>query len=224
MITRQVNLAAVSVIVSLMISSCSAMYYVLDTNSDTVYEYQNDFFVSRIDSSVELHYEMWSQNASIWLSTLNNTDKMLFVIIDSTYIEYKGKRYSFDHLYDWEDYSKQLSRIPNVEDYDLNHVLPILPGRWKGMMAEPLPISVKEWESLDPATTFTKENSPWKITVQVCFYRHGNAYTPLCQRDEIWVESFTPVDASMLRSLQRDDKYQKADKFYITNSLGWQSY
>ncbi len=224
MITKQTSLAAAILFVSLMISGCSTMYYVMDTNSDTVYEYQNDFFVSRIDSSVELHYEMWSQNASIWLSALNNTDRMLFVIIDSTYIEYNGERYHFDHLYDWEDYSKQLARIPNVEDYDLNHVLPILPARWKGMMAEPLTMTTKEWEELDPSATYTKENTPWQITVQVCFYRDGNAYSPLCQRDEIWVESFTPVDASVLRSLQRDDTYQKADKFYITNALGWSNY
>lgn len=210
-----------AIIACLVLAGCSVQYYVMDTNSDSVYEYQNDFFVSHIDSSVELHYEMWSQNASLWISTLNKTDEMLFVIIDSTYIEYKGDRYKFDHLYDWEDYSKQLARIPNVEDYDLNHVLPILPGRWKGMMAEPLTISVKDWELLDPTATYVKEDSPWKITVQVCFYRHGNAFSPLCQRDEIWVESFTPVDAGVLRSLERDEEYQKADKFYITNALGW---
>lgn len=203
-----------------MISACNTMYYVMDTKSDTVYEYQNDYFVSRIDSTVELHYEMWSQNASLWLSALNNTDRMLFVITDSTYIEYQGERYSFDHLYDWDAYSKQLARIPHIEDYDLNKVLPILPGRWKGMMAEPLPMSVKDWELRDPSATYTKEDSPWKITVHVCFYRDGNAFSPVCQRDDIWVESFTPIDAGMLRSLQNDDDYQKADKFYITNAMG----
>jgi hypothetical protein len=224
MILKQKCLATGVLMACLILSGCNTLYYVMDTNSDTVYEYQNDFFVSRIDSSVELHYEMWSQNASIWLSALNNTEKMLFVIVDSTFIKYNGKRYGFDHLYDWDDYSKQLSRIPNVDDYDLNHVLPILPGRWKGMMAEPLDMSVRDWELLDPTATFTKEDSPWKITVQVCFFRQGNAYSPLCQHDEIWVESFSPVDAGILRSLQRDDKYQKADKFYITNAMGMSSY
>jgi len=224
MFLKQINLVTGVLLITLMLSGCSTLYYVMDTNSDTVYEYQNDFFVSRIDSTVELHYEMWSQNASIWLSALNNTNRMLFVIIDSTYIEYKGQRYRFDHLYDWDDYSKQLARIPNVDDYDLNHVLPILPGRWKGMMSEPLQMSVKDWETLDSADSYTKEDSPWKITVQVCFYKHGNAYAPLCQRDEIWVESFTPVDGSVLRSLEKDDKYQKADKFYITNAMGWSTY
>ena len=225
MILKKMSGLPACLMACLLLTGCSSsIYYVMDTNSDSVYEYQNDFFVSRIDSSVELHYEMWSQNASLWLSALNNTDKMLFVIIDSTYIDFNGNKYRFDHLYDWDDYSKQLERIPNVDNYDLNKVLPILAGRWKGMMAEPLSMSVKDWELLDPATTYTKEDSPWKITVQVCFYREGNAYTPLCQRDEIWVESFTPVDASILRSLLKDDKYQKADKFYITNALSWQAY
>lgn len=87
------------------------------------------------------------------------------------------------------------------------------------MLGDELIMSLKEWEELDSSDTFTKENSPWKITVQVCFYQYGNAYTPICHRDEMWVETFTPIDGNMLRSLQIDKSYQKADKFYMTNSF-----
>ena len=203
-------------------AGCTSTFLLMDTTSDTVYEYQNDYFVSKIDTSIELHYELWSQNAELWLSALNSTSKLMFLVLDSTYVMFEGEKYPFNFLVDWEEYSRPLAQIPNLTDYDFNKVMPLLPGQWKGMLGQRLPMSVKEWEERNPIDVYTKENTPWKIEVQICFFEQGNAFTPICKRDQIWIESFTPVDGNMIRSLELDSDYNKADKFYITNSLGWE--
>ena len=212
---------AVAVLFLATSAGCTSTFLLMDTTSDTVYEYQNDYYVSKIDSTVEFHYELWSQNAELWLSVLNSSDNLLFMILDSTYIVYDGDIYPFNFLVDWDEYSRPLGQIPNLTDYDFNKVMPILPGQWKGMLGQRIPMSVKEWTERDATDVYTRENSPWKIEVQVCFYVEGNAFTPLCKRDVIWVETFTPVDGNTIRSLEIDSDYKKADKFYITNSLGW---
>ena len=214
--------AVVSALVFMgLLAGCSSKFILLDTTSDSVFEYKNDYYVSHIDTVIELHYEFWSKDGALWLSALNKTNKPMFLILDSTYITFAGQKRYFDFLVDWAEYSSRLSTIPNLTDYDFSKTFPVLPGQWKGMLSDPFPMSVKDWEERDPLTVYTKETSPWKVTVQVCFYEGGNAFSPICKRDEVWVESFTPIDAPTLRSLELDPDYKKADKFYITNSMGW---
>jgi hypothetical protein len=213
--------AVISFMVSVAMIGCAPKYFLMDTASDTVFEYENDYYVSKIDTSVELHYQFWSQDGALWLSTLNTSKQVMFLILDSTYLKFDGEKQYFDFLVDWSEYSSQLATIPNLTDYDFNKVLPIIPGQWKGMLSDPFPMGVKEWSEQDPLEMFTKETSPWQIEVQVCFFQGGNAYTPICKNDEVWVESFIEIDANQLRSLELDPGYKKADKFYITNSLGW---
>lgn len=201
------------------LSGCVPQYFVMDTTSDTVYEYQNDFYVSKIDTVIEMHYEFWSRNAALWLSVYNNLDESLWLIVDSTYVEYNGRKRKFDHLVDWQDYSRQLAGIQGLQDYDLNRVLPIVPGFWKSMLSDPLEFDIAEWEAYDPNSVWEKEDSPCVITVQTCFYRQSYAVTPICQRDTIWVQTFAPIDAQQLRQLETKSSYLKADKFFISNSF-----
>jgi len=207
--------------ISIAMMGCASKFFLMDTASETVTEYKNDYYVSKIDTSVELHYQFWSQDGALWLSALNTSRQVMFLILDSTYLKFGGEKQYFDFLVDWSEYSSQLATIPNLTDYDFNKILPMVPGQWKGMLSDPFPMGVKDWAELDPLEVFTKETSPWKVEVKVCFYQGGNAFTPICQNDTIWVETFTPIDANTLRSLELDPKYKKADKFYITNSLGW---
>ncbi len=201
------------------ITGCVSKYFVLDTTSDTVYEYKNDFYVSKIDTVIEMHYQFWSRDAALWLSVYNNMGENLFLIVDSTYIEHNGQKQKFDHYVDWSEYSRQFSAISELEQYDLNRVLPIIPGFWKSMLSDPLKFDISEWEAYDPNSVWDKEDSPCVITVQTCFYRQSYAVTPICNRDTIWVQTFAPVDAQQLRQLEYKSSYLKADKFYISNSF-----
>ena len=210
-----------SIIAIATLSGCVSQYYILDTTSSSVYEYKNDFYVSKIDTVIEMHYEFWSQNAALWLSVYNNMQEPIFLIRDSAYLEYNGKKVMFDHLVDWPEYSKQLAITPGLDDYDLSRVLPILPNRWKGMLSPGVSVDVDQWENYPANTVFTQEDTPWKVCVQTCFYQRSYAITPICQRDTIWVQTFAPTDPQSLRNLELNTSYLKSDKFYITNSLNW---
>lgn len=201
-----------------LLMSCNARYLLLDTFSDSVYEYQDDFYVSKVDSTLELHYELWSQNASLWLSALNSSKDLLFIIADSSYVNYNGEKYYFDLLVDVEEYTRQLSQIPNIADYAIGDLFPVLPGRWKGMLGQGLPFAISDFEGIDPETKFTKENSPVVMSIQTCFYKYPIAYLPTCKTDSIWVEAIVPIDGSVLRALENDREFKKADKFFITNA------
>lgn len=208
---------ALVLLIAVAAASCNTQYFVLDTFSDTVYEYKNDFYVSNVDSAVELHYELWSRNASVWLSVLNTSEDLVFIVTDSTYIQHGRNRYPMDLTVDFDQYADQLSRVPNFEDYDLGNVYPVMPGGWKGMLGPPLTLTTEELERIDPTETYDKSNSPLIFSVQTCFYRLPFALKPLCHRDSIWVQSVTPVDAGLLRSLEADPEFKKADKFYVTD-------
>ena len=204
------------------ISACSYGVYFMDTTSNSVYEYQDDFYVRTVDSTMEMHYNLWSNGAAIWMSAVNLTDQVMFIITDSCYVTFEDERYYFDLTYESDEYVLQLSRIPDLSDYQIGKFFPVVPNGWKSFLSPSLPFGMKELREMDYSKTYTKEESPYQIATQVCYFRQSAAFSPTCVRDTIWVEKITLGDDSVLRRIENDDDYNKADKFYISNQTGYE--
>ena len=214
---------ALSLFLTLTIAGCSSKMFVVDTASSSVYEFKDDYYVRAVDSTMELHYNLWSNRASIWMTAYNLSRDAIFMITDSCYISYDNDKYYYDLSIEGEEYISQINKIPDLEDFKLGEFYPVASTGWKSFLGPLLPLNVTELEAIDPAKTFTVEDSPLVFTSQICWFAKSGAFAPKCVRDTMWIESVTPADASLIRSLENDRDFKKADKFYVSNNT-WSEY
>ncbi|MDX1479036.1 MAG: hypothetical protein R3301_15085 [Saprospiraceae bacterium] len=201
-------------------SSCTVQYLLADTTSDTVVEYQDNYYVAHSpDSLLEFHYDFWQVNGTLWLSTLNRSDSLVLLRTDSCTLRYQGFRYRFDHFQDWEEYVQPLLGDSAITLLEPDEILPLLPRQWKGLLGPDLSFDLKNWKSYAEGVSYDRSDSPLDLEVRLC-YQVGRPSSPLrCTMHRLWVEHVKYLRARDFRAMQTPE-FSTSDKFYMLRMPG----
>lgn len=215
------NLVILLSFLSVGLAGCSMHYLLADTTSDKVVAYENDYYVAYSqDSILEFHYDLWSVDATMWLSILNRSESLVVLRPDLCLLKYQGEEIPFDQYADWEEYVTPLLGDSVLQALDPDKFLPIRPGTWKGLLGPPLKIRVSRWKDMEEGRAFSRDDTPVLLETRLCYVSTLWPDETRCETHAIWVEHLQFFRGRDFRRLEEAPDFETSDKFFLFNMPG----